>query len=215
MTSSLLRARQTPAGRRGRSLEVCLRDVHRARRGLRLGPPMRCCGAAGLQRGDNCGGGRRGGGVQPHGISRSPDSSVSPIRHPCADGESSRERPQLRPRHCARHLESRAFRRAVPARARRSGSGGQAGRRTVRVHLLAKYTPAARQSPWPANPSCSPSSPASRSASSPRRNSSPSCARRLRADPGVPFHEYNLPKPGHSPTGKTPVIYEAAFRREG
>lgn len=32
-------------------------------------------------------------------------------------------------------------------------------------------------------------------------------------DPGVAFHEYNLPKPGMLPTGKTPVIYEAAFRR--
>jgi ubiquinone/menaquinone biosynthesis C-methylase UbiE len=34
-------------------------------------------------------------------------------------------------------------------------------------------------------------------------------------DPGVPFHEYNLPKPGTLSTGKAPVIYEAAFRREG
>jgi ubiquinone/menaquinone biosynthesis C-methylase UbiE len=33
-------------------------------------------------------------------------------------------------------------------------------------------------------------------------------------DPGVPFHEYNLPKPGMLPAGKAPVIYEAAFRRE-
>lgn len=33
-------------------------------------------------------------------------------------------------------------------------------------------------------------------------------------DPGVPFHEYNVPKPGTLPTGKTPVIYEAAFRCE-
>ena len=33
-------------------------------------------------------------------------------------------------------------------------------------------------------------------------------------DPGVPFHEYNLPKPGTLSTGKAPVIYEAAFRRE-
>ena len=33
-------------------------------------------------------------------------------------------------------------------------------------------------------------------------------------DPGVPFHEYNLPKPGMLSTGKAPVIYEAAFRRE-
>ena len=33
-------------------------------------------------------------------------------------------------------------------------------------------------------------------------------------DPGVPFHEYNVPKPGTISTGKTPVIYEAAFRRE-
>ena len=32
-------------------------------------------------------------------------------------------------------------------------------------------------------------------------------------DAGVPFHEYNLPKPGMLPTGKAPVIYEAAFRR--
>ena len=33
-------------------------------------------------------------------------------------------------------------------------------------------------------------------------------------DPGVPFHEYNLPKPGALSTGTMPVIYEAAFRRE-
>jgi ubiquinone/menaquinone biosynthesis C-methylase UbiE len=33
-------------------------------------------------------------------------------------------------------------------------------------------------------------------------------------DPSVPFHEYNLPKPGTLSTGKAPVIYEAAFRRE-
>jgi ubiquinone/menaquinone biosynthesis C-methylase UbiE len=33
-------------------------------------------------------------------------------------------------------------------------------------------------------------------------------------DPGVRFHEYNLPKPGMVPTGTVPVIYEAAFRRE-
>ena len=32
-------------------------------------------------------------------------------------------------------------------------------------------------------------------------------------DAGVPFHEYNLPTPGLLPTGKAPVIYEAAFRR--
>ena len=32
-------------------------------------------------------------------------------------------------------------------------------------------------------------------------------------DAGVPFHEYNLPKPGMLPTGNAPVIYEAAFRR--
>jgi len=32
-------------------------------------------------------------------------------------------------------------------------------------------------------------------------------------DAGVPFHEYNLPKPGALPAGKAPVIYEAAFRR--
>jgi ubiquinone/menaquinone biosynthesis C-methylase UbiE len=32
-------------------------------------------------------------------------------------------------------------------------------------------------------------------------------------DSGVPFHEYNLPKPGMLPAGKAPVIYEAAFRR--
>ncbi len=34
-------------------------------------------------------------------------------------------------------------------------------------------------------------------------------------DPGVPFQEYNLPKPGMLSTGKAPVIYEAAFRLEG
>jgi len=33
-------------------------------------------------------------------------------------------------------------------------------------------------------------------------------------DPSVPFQEYNLPKPGALSTGKAPVIYEAAFRRE-
>jgi SAM-dependent methyltransferase len=33
-------------------------------------------------------------------------------------------------------------------------------------------------------------------------------------DPAVPFQEYNLPKPGALSTGKAPVIYEAAFRRE-
>ena len=33
-------------------------------------------------------------------------------------------------------------------------------------------------------------------------------------DSSVPFHEYNLPKPGTLSTGKTPVIYEAAYRRE-
>jgi ubiquinone/menaquinone biosynthesis C-methylase UbiE len=33
-------------------------------------------------------------------------------------------------------------------------------------------------------------------------------------DPSVPFHEYNLPKAGTLSTGKAPVIYEAAFRRE-
>ena len=33
-------------------------------------------------------------------------------------------------------------------------------------------------------------------------------------DPGVRFHEYNLPKPGILSTGMVPVIYEAAFRRE-
>ena len=33
-------------------------------------------------------------------------------------------------------------------------------------------------------------------------------------DPSVPFHEYNLPKPGMLSTGMMPVIYEAAFRRE-
>ena len=33
-------------------------------------------------------------------------------------------------------------------------------------------------------------------------------------DPSVAFTEYNLPKPGTLSTGKTPVIYEAAFRRE-
>lgn len=32
---------------------------------------------------------------------------------------------------------------------------------------------------------------------------------------GVPFHEYNLPKPGLLSTGKAPVIFEAAFRRTG
>ena len=34
-------------------------------------------------------------------------------------------------------------------------------------------------------------------------------------DAGVPFPEYNLPKPGVVSLGKAPVIYEAAFRRNG
>jgi ubiquinone/menaquinone biosynthesis C-methylase UbiE len=34
-------------------------------------------------------------------------------------------------------------------------------------------------------------------------------------DPSVPFHEYNVRKPGTLPTSNAPVIYEAAFRREG
>jgi SAM-dependent methyltransferase len=34
-------------------------------------------------------------------------------------------------------------------------------------------------------------------------------------DPGVAFHEYNLPKPGTLSAGRAPVIYEASFRREG
>jgi SAM-dependent methyltransferase len=33
-------------------------------------------------------------------------------------------------------------------------------------------------------------------------------------DSSVPFHEYNLPKPGLLRTGKVPVIYEASFRRD-
>ena len=33
-------------------------------------------------------------------------------------------------------------------------------------------------------------------------------------DPGVSFHEYNLPKPGTVSTGTAPVIYEAAFRHQ-
>jgi len=33
-------------------------------------------------------------------------------------------------------------------------------------------------------------------------------------DASVPFHEYNLPKPGALSVGTAPVIYEAAFRRE-
>lgn len=33
-------------------------------------------------------------------------------------------------------------------------------------------------------------------------------------DSAVPFHEYNLPKPGLLSTGKAPVIYEASFRRQ-
>ena len=33
-------------------------------------------------------------------------------------------------------------------------------------------------------------------------------------DPSVLFREYNLPKPGTLSTGKAPVIYEAAFRRQ-
>jgi ubiquinone/menaquinone biosynthesis C-methylase UbiE len=31
-------------------------------------------------------------------------------------------------------------------------------------------------------------------------------------DPAVPLTEYNLPRPGALPTGRVPVIYEAAFR---
>ena len=34
-------------------------------------------------------------------------------------------------------------------------------------------------------------------------------------DPGVPFREYNRPQAGALSTGTMPVIYEAAFRREG
>jgi ubiquinone/menaquinone biosynthesis C-methylase UbiE len=33
-------------------------------------------------------------------------------------------------------------------------------------------------------------------------------------DPSVPFHEYNVPKPGTLSVGKAPAIYEASFRRE-
>jgi SAM-dependent methyltransferase len=33
-------------------------------------------------------------------------------------------------------------------------------------------------------------------------------------DPTVPFHEYNVPKPGALCVGMAPVIYEAAFRRQ-
>jgi SAM-dependent methyltransferase len=33
-------------------------------------------------------------------------------------------------------------------------------------------------------------------------------------DSGVPFQEYNLPKPGMLQAGKAPVIYEASFRRD-
>jgi SAM-dependent methyltransferase len=33
-------------------------------------------------------------------------------------------------------------------------------------------------------------------------------------DPSVPFREHNLPKAGTPSIGKTPVIYEGAFRRE-
>lgn len=34
-------------------------------------------------------------------------------------------------------------------------------------------------------------------------------------DPAVPFREYNRPQPGALANGTMPVIYEAAFRREG
>jgi hypothetical protein len=34
-------------------------------------------------------------------------------------------------------------------------------------------------------------------------------------DPGVPFREYNRAPPGAISGGTMPVIYEAAFRREG
>jgi ubiquinone/menaquinone biosynthesis C-methylase UbiE len=34
-------------------------------------------------------------------------------------------------------------------------------------------------------------------------------------DPAVPFREYNRPKPGALSAGKSPVIYEGAFRRHG
>jgi ubiquinone/menaquinone biosynthesis C-methylase UbiE len=34
-------------------------------------------------------------------------------------------------------------------------------------------------------------------------------------EPRVAFQEYNLPQPGMLQAGRTPVIYEAAFRREG
>jgi len=32
-------------------------------------------------------------------------------------------------------------------------------------------------------------------------------------EPSVPFHEYNVPKPGTISTGQAPVIYEPSFRR--
>ena len=101
----------------------------------------------------------------------------------------SREGPQLRPRDRSRHLEPRAFRGAVPAGARRGGPCGQARGGTVRVHLLAEHLPAADGGRGGANPSCSPSSPASRSASSPRPSSSPSwvvsASRRIPAFPSA------------------------------
>jgi SAM-dependent methyltransferase len=34
-------------------------------------------------------------------------------------------------------------------------------------------------------------------------------------DPAVPLTEYNRPRPGTLPTGRVPVIYEAAFRHAG
>ena len=34
-------------------------------------------------------------------------------------------------------------------------------------------------------------------------------------DPAWPFHELNLPHPGHVRAGGAPVIYEAAFRKTG
>ena len=63
---------------------------------------------------------------------------------PGADGATSGAGPQLRPRHRARHLESRAFRPSIPRGRRRSRSGRQARRGTVRVHVLATHASAIR-----------------------------------------------------------------------
>ena len=72
-----------------------------------------------------------------------------------------------------------------------------------------------RRSRWPANPLCSRSSPASRSASSPRASSSPSWVVRLRAGPRCSLPRVQPAAAGDVAPRDAPVIYEAAFRYIG